>query len=144
MKRAAIAVLLFLVLSEAEANECVGLQKIRESLMAANKPRVAKLAEDTPEKVPCGSIGPVLSRLARRETTGGRRLERDRPVSAAQVQAEMDAAHRDPEVRDLLEEVARDTPDANVRLFYEAAILDDGGYYAARDAKIDQLRKQLE
>ena len=56
----------------------------------------------------------------------------------------MDAAHRDPEVRDLLEEVARDTPDANVRLFYEAAILDDGGYYAARDAKIDQLRKQLE
>jgi hypothetical protein len=56
----------------------------------------------------------------------------------------MEAAHRDPEVRDLLEQVARDTPDANVRLLYEAAILDDGGYYAARDAKIAQLRERLE
>ena len=130
--------------SSVEASECVGLQKIRQSLMAANEPRTAALATQPPGTVRCASMVSVLSRLARRDTTGGRRLERDRPASAAQAQADLDAATRDPEVRGLLEQVARDTSDPNARLLYEAAILDDGGYYAARDAKIDLLRKRIE
>lgn len=138
-------VFLLVMLAQAEGRNCPGLSKLRQSLAAANIPRGAALAADPPSNaVQCSSIASVVSLILKRDTAGGRRLERDQPVSTARAQADLEAAYRDAEVRSLLEQVARETPDAAMRLLYEAAILDDGGYYAARDAKIEQLRKQLE
>lgn len=90
--------------------------------------------------VPCGSLQNVLTMLERSNRTGGRRLETDKPFDPVAAQANLDAALRKPEVRARLDEL-RAVEDANERLAYEAAVLDDEGFYDARNLKLDQIMR---
>jgi len=113
-----------------------GLKGIVESITALISAKRAELA-------PCGSLASVLGLATRRGKTGGRRLEDDRPLDVKQAQANLEAAYRVPAIRSRLEQVGREVQDEKVRLVYEAAILDEEGYYSARDLKIEQLLQRV-
>lgn len=91
----------------------------------------------------CGSLASVLNKLTNRGTTGGRRLEKDKPLDPTEAQANLDAALQDPEIRTRIEKVRSEIKDENVRLVYEAAIFDEEGYYNARELIIQWLRQKL-
>lgn len=98
---------------------------------------------DDQARADCGSLTSVLDSVANRKKIGGRKLEEDRPFDPNEAQANLVEAQSDPAVRQRLEQIRKDVPDSNQRLLYEAAILDEEGYYSARDMHIRQLQQQL-
>jgi hypothetical protein len=88
----------------------------------------------------CGSLTTVWGKITRQGKTGGRQLEKDRPLNVAEAEANLATALKNPVVRERLDRVAMEVDDPGARLVYEAAILDEEGFYAARDLKIQQLQ----
>lgn len=95
------------------------------------------------EQADCGSLSSVLGKLSNNSKPGGRRLEEDRPFNPAEAQANLKKAEADPEVHQRLEHIRQTVADPNQRLLYQAAALDEEGYYPARDLLIGQLRQKL-
>ena len=59
------------------------------------------------------------------------------------AQANLDAALKDPAMKTLFDKARAEIKDESVLLAYEAAVLDDEGYYDARELKIQQLMQRL-
>lgn len=131
--RLTLATLMLVSTSAAMAQDCKGL----EDLQQAQQYRGDK------EQAECGSLLSVLDRLFNTRKTGGRKLEEDRPFDAQAAQANLAKAQADPEVRPRLQKVAKEVSDPTRRKVYEAAVLDEEGYYSARDLLINQLKQQL-
>lgn len=93
--------------------------------------------------VPCQSARTVLNKLALSKPTGGRKLEEDRPLDIAQAEGNLAAALKNAEIRDKFAEADRTLTDENARLAYKAAVLDDEGFYFARDLELRTLRERL-
>jgi hypothetical protein len=130
--RVALIVMLVLSLSAlghdlGHAAECVGLA-----------PEVSK--QDS-TLAACSSLTSVWAKVTKQKKVGGRQLEKERPLNPAEAQANLAAAQKDPAIRARLERAAKEIADPIVRLVYEAAILDEEGFYAARDLKIQQLQQ---
>jgi hypothetical protein len=125
-----------LICARANAAEpCVGLldlQKYFSVTTPSNGPTVA-----------CGSISTVVAKIINRNRTSGRKLEDDKPLNLAEAQKNLAAAMRDPNVRRRIEQSRRNIQDENLRLVYEAAILDEEGYYHARDLRVQQLSERV-
>ena len=111
------------------AAECVGLAP---EVQQANQGLAA-----------CSSLTSVWAKVTKQKKIGGRQLEKERPLNPAEAQANLAAAQKDPAIRARLDRLATEIPDQNVRMVYEAAILDEEGFYAARDLKIQQLQQAL-
>jgi hypothetical protein len=138
---ALIALIAWSLVPPAAAQKCVGLVQNQASAPRALAAFIDSLLALNP---PCGSAKAVLARVVSRDKTGGRKLEADRPLDLARAQANLDAALRDPAVRARLDKARTETADANVLLAYEATILDDEGFYDARDLKLQQLLQRLD
>jgi hypothetical protein len=93
--------------------------------------------------VDCASLISVLQKISGRTVTGGRKLENDKPFDPLAAQANLAAAMRDANVAPRIKQVQSEFRDENLRLFYEAAILDEEGFYPARDLRVQQLQQQL-
>lgn len=93
--------------------------------------------------VPCESLALVLRKLAGLGKTGGRRLESDKPLDIQQANKNLQEALNDANIRSRIEKMQGEVKDADARLVYEAAILDEEGYYDARELKIQQLQQKL-
>jgi hypothetical protein len=132
--RLTLVALLLAASSIATAQDCKGLQDL---------PPYAQQFKDDQEQTDCGSFMSVLYRLFNTSKTGGRKLEEDRPFNAQAAQADLAKAQADPEVRPRLEKIRQQIADPTRRLVYEAAVLDEEGYYSARDLRINQLKQQL-
>ena len=143
VKRFCCAVLVFMVnivpIGLAGAAECVGLAAIGGGALGAGVQDASK--KGGPPLADCGSLTSVLKKVARQGKVGGRQLEKDRPLNVAEAEANLAAARRNPALRRRLERVAAEVQDPAVRLAYEAAVLDEEGFYAARDLKIQQLQQ---
>jgi hypothetical protein len=124
------------------AVECVGLSKMTYTGGMLRQIVDTLLGGPTSE-ASCGSLESVVGKIARQNKVGGRRLEKDRPLNPAEAQANLAAAEKNPAVRARLERVAKEVQDEKVRAVYEAAILDEEGFYAARDLKIRELQEVL-
>jgi hypothetical protein len=120
------------------AQNCQGLQDLPDALS-----RLAQSVEKDPEQTECSALASVFDRLASTRKTGGRKLEEDRPFNAQEAQANLAKAQADPEVRPRLEKIRKEISDPTRRLVYEAAVLDEEGYYSARDLRINQIKQQL-
>lgn len=96
-----------------------------------------------PDEISCSSLLSVLDKIKRRDKLAGRRLEKDKPFDPGAAQADMDTALQDPEIKTRIETMHSQIKDQNVRLVYEAAILDEEGYYDARELIIQRLRKKV-
>lgn len=149
MKYLVCSLLLVLVCSvsagSASGAECIGLSQITYAGTASEQlGRALKAALGIkPPPAACGSLESVVAKVTRQTKVGGRRLEKDRPLNPAEAQANLAAAQKNPAVQTRLEQVAKEVQDANVRMVYEAAFLDEEGFYAARDLKIQQLQQAL-
>ena len=143
VKRSGVAVLVLvasvLPVGSAGAAECVGLAAIAAGSVATGVDTVSK--KDGPPLAECGSLTSVLKKVARQGKVGGRQLDKDRPLNVAEAEANLAAARRNAALRRRLDRIATEVQDPAVRLAYEAAVLDEEGFYAARDLKIQQLQQ---
>ncbi|VVP92441.1 hypothetical protein PS918_03372 [Pseudomonas fluorescens] len=130
-----IATLLLPASVSTMAQDCQGLQDVQQ----ASLQRIREEKEQTD----CGTLMSVINRLLSTHKTGGRKLEEDRPFNAQEAQANLAKAQADPEVRPRLDKIKKEVSDPTRRLVYEAAVLDEEGYYSARDLRINQLKQQL-
>lgn len=121
----------------AMAQDCKGLQDL-----PGNYVKMKESVGNAPALADCGSLKSVFDRLSSTRKVGGRKLEEDRPFNAQTAQADLAKAQSDPEVRPRLEKVRKEVADPTTRLVYEAAILDEEGYYSARDLRINQIKQQ--
>ncbi|AOE84160.1 hypothetical protein [Pseudomonas sp. TCU-HL1] len=133
--------------STASGQDCKGLSALQaEGGVAATNPLqqlFKALMGDSKARADCGSLTSVLDSVVNTRKTGGRKLEEDRPFNPSEAQANLADAQSDPAVQQRLDQVRKEVPDSNQRLVYEAAILDEEGYYGARDLRIRQLQQQL-
>lgn len=130
-------------LTPANAEPCQGLVNILGDPPLSTLSAVwAAVLGDKGERARCSSLITVVDKLKNRSQTGGRKLEKERPFNPAEARANLEAALRDPAVRGRIEGLSREVPDQATRLFYEATILDEEGYYGARDLRVRQLLGQ--
>ncbi|MGH8763396.1 MAG: hypothetical protein ACREUR_09230 [Nitrosospira sp.] len=101
------------------------------------------VVNDNSYSVPCESLALVLRKLAGNSKTGGRRLESDKPLDIQLANENLQEALNDASIRSRIEKMQGEVKDADARLVYEAAILDEEGYYDARELKILQLQQKL-
>jgi len=125
-----MAGVLAMLSAAASAEPCVGLEQTQVN---------AKFKADS-SLASCSSLKTVMAKIAGRKRTGGRGLEKDKPFNLAEAQANLAAAQKNPTVQERLARVAKEVDDPEARLVYEAAVLDEEGFYAARDLKIQQLQ----
>jgi hypothetical protein len=124
--------------------QCRGLAAISGISKAQLKSEQESLEEEAKTGgQACASFWTVIGKVIGRETTAGRRLEKDRPFNQAAAQANVDAALRNPDVRKRIEALRSEVPDETVRLMFEAIVFDEEGYYDARELRIRQLRQGL-
>lgn len=135
----ASVVALALVQASTAKDDCVGLKSLQDQLVGKNDTK----GTTSERYAPCGSLRSVLDKLANWNKTGGRKLEADKPFDPAAAQANLDRAMRDVGIRTRLEQLKREVWATKERMVYEAAILDDEGYYDARDLRIHQLHELL-
>ncbi|MCY1402005.1 hypothetical protein D3C76_393380 [compost metagenome] len=139
-----LSVMALLASSGIHAMECKGLDEIRsKSNSAALQQLVKSVASNQDDVADCDSVATVMNKAARTDIEAGRKLEEDRPYNASQAQANFAQAQADPDVRQRLDQVGKEVSNRNLRLLYQAAILDEEGYYSARDMLVRQLRQQL-
>lgn len=91
----------------------------------------------------CKSLVSVVAAAKGKGRGPGRTLEDDQPLDVAAAQAEFAAAMQDAEIRARLEAIRGEVKQENVRLLYEAAVLDAAGKYAARELLVAQVRDRL-
>jgi hypothetical protein len=147
MKR--VAILLGLAIAATTqaglAKECTGIAQLRST---ANGASLANGLEKHQHSKPgaampaCTSLSSVTGRLFHQKPVGGRGLEDAKPFDPAAAQADLDEAMRDPDTGKRLAAL-HDVTDENLRLYLEAAVLDEDGHYAARDLRIRQLQQRL-
>lgn len=138
------AVVLISASASVMAKECKGLQDLQNQ--SSGNSAISSLLQliwSDNEPVECGALTSVLDSVVNGRKTGGRKLEEDRPFNAQAAQADLAKAQADPEVRQRLEKIRKEVSDPKRRLVYEAAALDEEGYYGARDLRINQLKQQL-
>lgn len=139
----AIATLLLPASVTVMAQDCKGLQDLQQASDNARATSVMQQIQNEKPQAECGSLTSVFDRLVNTRKAGGRKLEEDRPFNAQAAQADLAKAQADPEVRQRLEKIRKEVADPTRRLVYEAAALDEEGYYGARDLRINQLKQQL-
>lgn len=128
----------------AQAEGCPNIARINSTGASVALKALYEAFIDAPARgAACGSLTSVLNKIGNRGKTGGRRLENDKPLDPKEAQANLDAALKDPEIRIRMDKVRNETTDENTRLVYEAAILDEEGYYNARELIIQRLRQKL-
>ena len=86
----------------------------------------------------CSSIKAVLTRLVNTQTSGGRKLEKDKPFNPNSAAAEYAAIHAQAEFRTELAVLLRRETDPLRRNLLEAALLHDYGKFEARDRLLRQ------
>lgn len=126
-------------------DECVGLSNILK-----DAPRkvsffeiVASAVKTDSEGAGCSSLTSVMDKVIHRSRISGRRLENEKPLNITDAEANLAVALRTPAILARLEKLKQEVPDEKVRLYLEAAILDEEGYYNARELRIQQLMEKI-
>lgn len=100
-------------------------------------------ARPMPPGVTCRDLGKILGRLANGSFQGGRKLENGRPLDVAAAQTELDQALQlNPELKTQLDGLRNAVTDEQMRMLYEAALLQSNNLYGARDLRLQQLIEQ--
>jgi hypothetical protein len=86
----------------------------------------------------CSSVLRVLAELQNGKRSGGRKLN-DKPLDVAAAQKELVAARADTQFTARLNAALSGVSDPNARKVVEAAVLDDLGYFGARELLVGEL-----
>lgn len=128
--------------SGAGARECSGLLDLhRQSAMAV---KIQSAYGGSGQTLPgCSSSRSVLAKLMGDVKRGGTNLEPEKPFDPVTAQANLQEAMNDPEIKKRVAELQGEIKDEDTRLFFEAALFDEEGFYGARDLRIQQLQQRL-
>ncbi|MDQ2641733.1 MAG: hypothetical protein M3Y79_14270 [Pseudomonadota bacterium] len=125
--------------SWAAGEKCTGLEnvgvpeaKASPEQKAAKKKYWRTVQETPPDGVKCSSLRTVLTELFNGTRDGGRRLEELAAPELETGRKELEKARATPEVQAELEKLRAAVPDPELLPIYEAAVLDDAGFFAAR------------
>lgn len=148
MKRVAtICLLLMLASGGAAARECVGLRTLQSSIPKAPSLMASIRALLGSSKgghlPPCSAINGVLGKMNNQAVPGGTGLEPKQAFNPAAAQTNLSKALADPAIKARLTELQGPGMDEDTRLFFEAALFEDEGFYGARDLRVQQLRERL-
>ena len=126
-------------------DDCVGLSKVLPAtpLQKSFIEAVIDLWKSNPDKASCSSYASVADAAINGNKISGRRLEDKKELNIAQAQANLDKALADPAIRKRIEAVNEQVSDDKVRMYLEAVILDEEGFYGARNLRIKQLGDKL-
>jgi hypothetical protein len=128
----------------AAATECVGIAALREGksigLYESLSNYLSGNAKDAPD---CSVLVSVAKRTRSAPVKAGRRLEDAKPFDPAEAQANLEAAQRDPDTARRLARLRGEVKDETLLLYLEAAVLDEDGFYSARELRIQQLQQRL-
>lgn len=92
----------------------------------------------------CGAVVKVLEQLQSTKKSGGRKLHEGKPLDRAAAQAELQKARSDPDFTRRLAAASNGVTEPTGRLVVEAALLDDEGYFAARQLLMEDILKTQE
>ena len=92
----------------------------------------------------CSAVVKVLAQLQANKVPGGRKLHEGKPLDHAAARAELQKARTDPEFAGKLAAASEGVTDRTGRLVVEAALLDDDGYFAARQLLMEDIVKAQE
>jgi hypothetical protein len=87
----------------------------------------------------CAQLARVVAQLQGRSVSGGRKLHGDKPLDQQAARQELQAARADAQFMRKLDIAAEGVTDPTARLAVEAALLDDEGYFSARQLLIDEI-----
>jgi hypothetical protein len=126
------------------AKKCDGMQALSQGKPTALLDSVQQLvSQGKTGDVECASILAVAKAAFSPHPKAGRRLEDQKPFDPAAAQANLEAAQRDPDTGKRLAELRGQVKDEALLLYMEAAVLDEDGFYPARDLRIQQLQQRL-
>lgn len=91
----------------------------------------------------CNSLLNIFKRLAGSGSAGGKKLEDDKPFDSAGAAQERQAARADAEFAGALKALQATETDPLRLLVLEAALLDEFGYYAARELVLREAQPLL-
>jgi len=131
----------------ASAAECVGLIQLRSQFASqqALADRVVSAYAGPAQGLPsCTSSRSVLAKMLGNVKRGGTRLEEEKPYDPIAARANLQQALSDPAIKNRLTELKGEVKDEDTRLFLEAAIFDEEGFYEARELKIRELQQRLQ
>lgn len=135
--------ILFTATGAHAGEECVGLNNIQKDLPLTNEFFQTMAMWLKGDKVDCGSLTSVADKWAHRNKTSGKRLEKEKPFDPKEAEANLKTALADSAIQARLNKLKQAIADENGRLFLEAAIFDEEGYYAARELRIQQLLEKM-
>ena len=125
------------------ARECAGLADLRSQYAFAARIQSAYGGTGSQALPGCSSSRSVLAKLMGNVKRGGTNLEPEKPFDPVAAQANLQEAMNDPEIKQHLAELRVEIKDEDTRLFFEAALFDEEGFYGARDLRIQQLQQRL-
>lgn len=147
MNRKVISILAFGILFTAAATnageECVGLSNIVKDKSSSGTLLQSLTTWLNGNTADCSSLTSVADKLIHRDKTSGKRLEKEKPFDPKEADANLKTALADPAIKARLNKLKQAVPDENGRLFLEAAIFDEEGYYPARELRIQQLLEKM-
>ncbi len=136
--------LLFTMTGLYAEEQCEGLTKLKEARGQSDKDFFSSLITWwTADKVDCGSVSSVVAKVVHHNQTSGKRLEKEKPFDPKEAEANLSTALADPAIQARFNKLSQAVTDENGRLFLEAAILDEEGYYPARELRIRQLLEKM-
>lgn len=142
-KWAAITLLLT-VAGLCAGEECKGLSELQKAKRQTGEEFFKSIyAWATAASVDCSSFSSVVAKVVHDNPTSGKRLEKEKPFDPKEAEANLNTALADPAIQARLNKLKQAVPDENGRLFLEAAIFDEEGYYPARELRILQLREKM-
>lgn len=125
-----------------------GALKVRGDLPPRVLDRIQAMAQKVetlpmPAGVTCKELGKILGRLVNGSFQGGKKLEDNQPLDVAKAQTELEQAlQQNPELKTQLDGLRDAVSDDQVRMLYEAALLQSNNLYGARDLRLQQLIEQ--
>jgi hypothetical protein len=144
--------LLFTVTGLYAEDDCKGLNELLAARRqeARHQPNneflrslVTWMNADKADTVDCSSVTSVFAKVIHDNQTSGKRLEKEKPFDAKEAEANLSTALADPAIQARLNKLQQAVPDENARLFLEAAIFDEEGYYSARELRVRQLLEKM-
>lgn len=92
----------------------------------------------------CDSLANVICQIARDRRRGGRGSKHESDTDIAVAEAQIRKALADTRIEEELRVLAASEKEEVRRLALEAALFDDEGFTAARDLRIEQLRRKVD
>lgn len=87
----------------------------------------------------CGSVAKVLAQLQSAKVPGGRKLHEGKPLNRQAAQQELNSARSGSEFMRKLEAASDGVTDPIARMVVEAALLDEEGYFSARQWVMEEI-----